>query len=253
MKHPINSLFAGLCVCVGLLAGPGVNATQDQGTVLITGANRGIGLEFARQFRERGYDVIGTAREPEQAGELHQLGVQVEQLDVADDGSARSLAQRLQGRSIDILINNAGIIGQPARSFTDLDFDKMAYTYQVNALGPMRVTRALYDNLKQGKGRKIVNITSVMGSIEMNFGGGYDYRASKVALNMLTNTLARELGKDGFISVVIHPGWVQTDMGGNSAPVTPEESIRGMIAVIDKLESESNGKFFEYTGKEMPW
>jgi NAD(P)-dependent dehydrogenase (short-subunit alcohol dehydrogenase family) len=117
----------------------------------------------------------------------------------------------------------------------------------------MRVTRALYDNLKQGKGRKIVNITSVMGSIEMNFGGGYDYRASKVALNMLTNTLARELGKDGFISIVIHPGWVQTDMGGNAAPVTPEDSIRGMIAIIDGLESGSNGKFYEYTGKEMPW
>ena len=250
MNNTIKYLLAGLYLCLCSLS---VHAAQDQGTVLITGANRGIGLEFARQFRERGYEVIGTARNPEQAEELRQLGARVEQLDVADDESARALAQRLQGKSIDILINNAGIIGQPARSFTDLDFDKMVYTYQVNALGPMRVIQALHENLKQGMGRKIVNITSVMGSIGMNFGGGYDYRASKVALNMLINTLSRELDKDGFISIVIHPGWVQTDMGGSSAPVTPEESISGMIALIDGLDSGSNGKFFDYTGKELPW
>jgi len=228
-------------------------AAQDQGTVLITGANRGLGLEFARQFKARGYDVIGTARKPEEAQELHKLGARVEQLDVADDGSARALSQRLAGQPIDILINNAGIIGSSSNSINDLNFNKMVNTYQINALGPMRVTQALYENLRHGKGRKVVNITSMMGSVSMSFGGAYDYRASKAALNMLTNTLAKELGKDGFICVVFHPGWVQTDMGGSSAPVTPGESIGGMIKVIDGLNKESNGKFFDYTGKELPW
>lgn len=252
MPDTVKTLFFGIIVCLLSTLDP-AGAAQETGTVLITGANRGLGLEFARQFKARGYDVIGTARKPDKATALHKLGAQVEQLDVADDASAQALAKRLAGRSIDILINNAGIIGSNSRSFTDLDFNAMVNTYQVNALGPMRVTQALYNNLKQGKGRKVVNITSVMGSIGMNFGGGYDYRASKVALNMLTNTLSKELGKDGFTCIVIHPGWVQTDMGGSSAPVTPKQSISGMIAVIDGLDNSANGKFFDYTGKELPW
>ena len=252
MNHLFNTLLLGFLLCLVSLPGP-ADSAHETGTVLITGANRGLGLEFARQFKARGYDVIGTARNPDKAAALRKLGAQVEQLDVADDNSAQALAARLAGKSIDILINNAGIIGQPAQSVTDLNFDKMVYTYQVNALGPMRVTKALYENLKKGKGRKVVNITSMMGSIGMNFGGGYDYRASKAALNMLSNTLSKELGKDGFTCIVIHPGWVQTDMGGNSAPVTPRESISGMIAVIDGLDGSANGKFFDYTGKELPW
>lgn len=252
MNTAVKTLLTGFFLCLVSLSGA-VAAAPESGTVLITGANRGLGFEFARQFKARGYHVIGTARKPDKAEALRKLGVQVEQLDVADDASARALAQRLAGRSIDILINNAGIIGAGARSFTDLDFTKMVQTYQINALGPMRVTQALYENLKQAKAPKIVNITSVMGSIGMNFGGGYDYRASKAALNMLSNTLAKELGKDGFICVVIHPGWVQTDMGGSNAPVTPKESISGMLAVIDGLDSTANGKFYDYSGKELPW
>ena len=252
MNTAVKTLLIGLLFLLATAPGASFSA-QETGTILITGANRGLGLEFARQFKARGYEVIGTARKPDKATALHKLGAQVEQLDVSDNKSAQALAERLSGKPIDILINNAGIIGQPARSFTDLDFDKMVYTYQVNALGPMRVTKALYENIKKGKGRKIVNITSVMGSIGMNFGGGYDYRASKAALNMLTNTLSKELGKDGFTCIVIHPGWVQTDMGGSSAPVTPKESINGIITVIDGLDSSANGKFFDYTGKELPW
>lgn len=252
MNMSVKTLFIGILLCLVSLPVM-ISAAPESGTVLITGANRGLGLEFARQFKARGYEVIGTARNPDKATALRKLGAQVEQLDVADDKSAQALAARLAGKPIDILINNAGVIGTNARSFTDLDFNAMVKTYQVNALGPMRVTQALYNNLKQGKGRKIVNITSVMGSIGMNFGGGYDYRASKAALNMLSNTLSREVGRDGFTCIVIHPGWVQTDMGGSSAPVTPKDSISGMLAVIDGLDSGSNGKFFDYTGKELPW
>lgn len=252
MHTTFKTMLTGIILCLATLPGT-LCAAQDQGTVLITGANRGLGLEFATQFKARGYHVIGTARKPDEAQELRQLGVQVEKLDVADDASAKALAGKLKGQPIDILINNAGIIGSSSNSITNLNFDKMAYTYQVNALGPMRVTQALYENLRQGKGRKVIDITSVMSSVAMNFGGAYDYRASKAALNMLTNTLAKELGKDGFICIVIHPGWVQTDMGGSSAPVTPEESISGMIKVIDGLTRGSNGKFYDYTGKELPW
>ena len=252
MQTAFKTVFFGIILSLTVLTDP-LAAAQAQETVLITGANRGLGLEFAREFSARGYHVIGTARNPEQAQELRALGAQVEQLDVADDASARTLADKLKGQAIDILINNAGIIGSSSNSITDLDFNKMVNTYQVNALGPMRVTQALYKNLMLGKGRKVVDITSMMGSVTMNFGGAYDYRASKAALNMLTNTLAKELGKDGFICVVIHPGWVQTDMGGSSAPVTPRESISGMIKVIDGLTKESNGKFYDYTGKELSW
>ena len=252
MYTAVKTLFIGFFLCLVSLPAY-VIAAQTPGTILITGANRGLGLEFARQFKARGYHVIGTVRKPGDAGALHKLGVQVEQLDVADDASANALAGRLAGQPIDILINNAGIMGHNSRSLTDLDFSKMVRTYQVNALGPMRVTKALYDNLKQGKAHKIINITSMMGSITMNFGGAYDYRASKAALNMLTNTLSKELGKEGFICVVLHPGWVQTDMGGSSAPLTPQQSISGMIAVIDNLTSAANGKFYDYTGKALPW
>jgi len=252
MNNAVKSLLIGFFLCLVSLTGAAI-AAQASGTVLITGANRGLGLEFARQFKARGWHVIGTARKPDEAQALRKLGAQVELLDVSDDASAQALGKKLAGQPIDILINNAGVIGENVRSFTDMDFNKMVQTYQINALGPVRVTQALYENLKQGKGHKVVSITSIMGSISMNFGGAYDYRASKAALNMLSNTLAKELGKDGFICVVLHPGWVQTDMGGNSAPVTPKDSIGGMIAVIDGLKGDANGKFFDYTGKELPW
>lgn len=251
MQSAFKTMFIGIILCLAAFSSS-LSAAQQE-TVLITGADRGLGLEFARQFQARGYHVIGTARKPGQADALRKLGVQVEKLDVSNDASAKALAEKLKGQPIDILINNAGIIGSRSNSITDLNFNKMVYTYQVNALGPMRVTQALYKNLMLGKGRKIIDITSMMGSVAMNSGGAYDYRASKAALNMLTNTLAKELGKDGFICVVLHPGWVQTDMGGKYAPVTPKQSISGMIKVIDGLTRASNGKFYDYTGKELPW
>lgn len=254
MNRYIARFAAIVCILSVLLPAAGAGAAESAGTVLITGANRGLGYEFARQFSERGYHVIGTARSPGEAGVLDDLGVRVEQLDVADTGSVRAMARRLKGVPVDILINNAGIIGPRASSLSQLDVDALDKTWQVNSLGPMRVTRALLDNLEQGKAKKIINITSNLGSLTMNSGGGlYGYRMTKTALNMFTGTLAAELGGRGYICIVLHPGWVQTDMGGDNAPLTPAQSISGMITVIDGLTATDNGRFFDYRGKEMPW
>jgi NAD(P)-dependent dehydrogenase (short-subunit alcohol dehydrogenase family) len=253
MKVLLKIFAAALSLALLLLPGAGAAAGKPK-TVLITGANRGLGLEFAREYHARGYRVIGTARNPGEADELHGLGVRVEQLDVADPASVRALGRRLKGVPIDILINNAGIIGPHAHSFTSLDVDALDRTWQVNSLGPMRVTQALYGNLKLADTRKIISITSDLGSISRNTGGGlYGYRMTKAALNMFNRTLAAELGPDGFICVVLHPGWVQTDMGGRNAPLTPKQSISGMIKVIDGLTAADNGRFFDYRGREMPW
>jgi NAD(P)-dependent dehydrogenase (short-subunit alcohol dehydrogenase family) len=240
-------------VVVTLFASVPVSAAEDKQTVLITGANRGIGLEMARQFDDQGYTVIGTARKPDEATELKALKVRVEQLDVTDSASVKALAESLQGVSIDLLVNNAGISGHTANSFATTNFDEIATTFDVNSLGPMRVTQALLPNLEAGKGRTVVQITSVMGSIEQNRGGYYGYRASKAALNMFNKSLAAELGKQGFVCVAIHPGWVKTRMGGAGAPVEPEDSVAGIRAVIAGLGPQDNGRFLDYTGKELPW
>jgi len=177
-------------------------------TVLVTGANRGIGLELVRQMRARGHQVIGTARKPEQAMELKETGARVVQLDVTDSNSIRAMAEQLKGQRIDLLINNAGMLGHNAQSFAEADFDQVIATFDVNSLGPMRVTQALLPNILAGSGKTVIQISSTMGSIANNSGGYYGYRASKAALNMLNSSLALELADNGITSVVMHPGWV---------------------------------------------
>lgn len=254
MRNLVNSLILFVFVGGGVAANDAsARAAGDGTTVLITGANRGLGLEFARQFTEKGYTVIGTARSPGEAHELRDTGARIVELDVADSASVRAMAEELKNTKIDILINNAGISGHGAGSFADLAIDKLDWTFQVNTLGPMRVAQALYDNLLMGAGKKILHVSSIMGSIEMNSGGAYGYRMSKAALNMFNKTLSLELADKGFICVVLHPGWVQTDMGGEQAPLEPEESISGLIKVIEELDSDDNGRFYDYTGKELPW
>ena len=222
-------------------------------TVLITGANRGLGLEFARQFHKAGYQVIATARKPDAADELNALGVRVEQLDVADASSVAGLAERLGEMPLDILINNAGI-GGTRRSIEDVDIQAVERTIAVNTLGPMRVTQALIGNLRDGERKIIVNITSSMGSIARNTRGiGYGYRESKAALNMFTRSLANELKDKGFRCITMSPGWVKTDMGGPNARLTPAESIGGMISVINGLTAEDSGEFFNHNGERLPW
>lgn len=222
-------------------------------TYLVTGANRGLGLEYARQLGDRGDRVIATARRPTDAAELEALPVRVEPLDVADDDSVRRLAERLAGEPIDVLINNAGT-GVHGRRFGDVDLDRMQEHYEVNGVGPLRVSQALHANLVAGERRTIVNMTSKMGSVADNSSGGsYAYRASKAALNIITRSMAVDLHDEGFTCVVLHPGWVRTRMGGTSAPLEPEESVRGLLRVIDGLRIEHSGRFFDYSGAEIAW
>ena len=222
-------------------------------TVLITGANRGIGLEYARQFAAKGYRVIGTARDPAQAAELAEVADRVEALDVADGDSVAALARRLDGLPIDILINNAGIFDRSDTTLEAVDFAKIEQAFAVNAFGPLRVTQALLPNLRAGSLKRIVNMSSQLGSIERSTGQWYGYRSSKAALNQINRTLAAELGEAGFVCVVLHPGWVRTDMGGENATNTPEQSVRALIALIEGFGAEDNGQFYDFQGATIPW
>ena len=240
-----------LALAAGLYAAPGTAATAM--TVLVTGANRGIGLELVRQLEARGMNVIGTARKPGEAGELRATGARVLQLDVTDGDSIAALAQSLDGQPIDLLINNAGMMGHTGASFEKTDFTKIGATFAVNTLGPMRVTQALLPNLRAGKHRTVLSISSVMGSIAGNQGGYYGYRSSKAALNMMNKSLALELADEGFTCVVLHPGWVKTRMGGEGAQISTEESVSGLLEVIAGLGPEDNARFLDYRGQEIPW
>lgn len=231
----------------------GNKADGNPRTVLITGANRGIGLELARQFSTGGWNVIGTARKPQAAVELRELASTVVQLDVTNPSSVEHLARELAGTPIDMLINNAGI--QPLMwKLEEVDFDDFERALAVNTVGPVRVTQALVPNLRLSDQRRIINITTNLSSITDNTDGGfYGYRESKVALNMFTKSLAAELGPEGFICIVMHPGWVKTDLGGPQAPLHVEESARGIREVIKGLTPADNGTFRTWAGDQMAW
>ena len=231
----------------------GIASAATSPTVLITGANRGIGLEAARQFAAKGYKVIGTARDPADAKDLSAVAHRVESLDVTDAASVAPLASRLQGVPIDILVNNAGVFDRKDVTIDKVDFAMMEQTLAVNTMGPLRVTQALLPNLRAGKRRTIVSISSQLGSIEKSDGRWYAYRASKAALNQINKTLSVELAPEGFTCVVLHPGWVRTDMGGASATYSPQESVAGLITVIEKLGPTDNGRFYDFKGTPIPW
>ena len=240
-----------LTIISGMMAG--MTYAAESTTVLITGANRGIGLEYARQFAAKGYQVIGTARDPADAKELSEVADRVEQLDVTDPASVAGLAKRLDGNAIDILVNNAGVFDRGDVSLDKVDFQMMERTLAVNALGPLRVVQSLLPNLRKGKRKTIVSMSSQLGSIENSNGRWYAYRSSKAALNQLNKTLSAELAAEGFVCVVLHPGWVRTDMGGAGATYSPEESVSGLVAVIEKLGPTDNGRFYDFKGNPIPW
>ncbi len=220
---------------------------------LITGANRGIGLELARRAREEGQRLIVTARKPKEASELAALGVDVRALDVASDESVSALARDLAGVPIDVLVNNAGVMGRSV-PFESIDTAEILRTIDINALGALRVTRALLPNLRLGRGRKVAQMTSKMGSIADNTSGGaYAYRMSKAALNMMNKSLALDLSSEGFVCLVLHPGWVRTKMGGTNAPLEPSESASGLYEVIANAKSSANGSFLDWRGEQIPW
>ena len=254
----MKTLLSTLIVLLVLATTPVANAhAQDSPwsklTVVITGANRGLGLEFARQLHAAGANVIGTARKPSSAAELTALGVRVEQLDVADAASVAAFAESLGDLSVDVLLNNAGIF--PTRGgLADLNPDEALRVYEVNTVGPMRVTKALLDNLKSGQRKLVMNMSSGLGSIANAGGGGsMGYRESKAALNMFTRSIAGEFAGDGFTCIAMSPGWVRTDMGGKSAPLSAEESVRGMLEVLAAATPEDSGRYLDYRGEEIGW
>ena len=229
-------------------------AVDSKGTVFITGANRGIGLALAQHFGNLGFEVIGTARNPDKAAELKASGAQLVQLDVTDQASVDAMAKKLAGQPIDILINNAGVKGKDSKDMASVDVDNIEWILNVNTLGPVRVMKALFPNVQSGQRKTIVNISSTMGSIERNtWGCCAGYRASKTALNSINKTFAVDLGEQGVTFVVMHPGYVQTDMNDGGGNITTDQSAAGLMDVITGLDASDNGKFYDWQGKELPW
>jgi NAD(P)-dependent dehydrogenase (short-subunit alcohol dehydrogenase family) len=222
-------------------------------TWLITGANRGIGLEMVRQLAAKGERVIATARDPGAATELRSIAAQILPLDVASPASVEALGVAIQGLPIDVLVNNAGV-SSTSKTLATIDAAEMARVMAINAMGPILTTKAAIDSLRAGSRKLVVHITSQLGSIANNSGGStYAYRASKAALNQFNRSLSNELAPEGFTCVAIHPGWVKTDMGGPSAHLTPEQSVRSMLGVIATLGVDRSGAFLNYDGQPLPW
>ncbi len=223
---------------------------------VVTGANRGIGLELVRQLLARGDRVEAAVRDPDGASDLRALGgdrLRLHRLDHLDPDSVAALAAALDGAPVDLLINNAGVYGGTRQHLPGVDFEDVVRTFRVNALGPLRVTLALLPNLKAARG-KVIHVTSGMGSIADNKSGSfYGYRMSKAALNMMSRNLAVDLRGAGVASAVINPGWVKTDMGGAGAPTPVEDSVRGMLREIDAFSLDSTGAFLDWKGRPYPW
>jgi NAD(P)-dependent dehydrogenase (short-subunit alcohol dehydrogenase family) len=229
-------------------------------TVLVTGANRGLGLEFARQYAAEGCQVLAACREPDAARELRDLAaesggrIRVLAMDVTDATSIKTAADAVGSENIDLLVNNAGVGGPRHERLGHLDYAAWQEVLDVNTLGPMRVTEAFLENVARSREKKIVTITSGMGSLaDNNSGGAYAYRSSKAAVNMVMRSLALDLAPRGIICVVINPGWVRTDMGGRGGKLSPAESIDAMRSVIASLTPDDSGKFLNHTGKSYPW
>lgn len=228
-------------------------------TVFITGANRGLGLEFVKQYAQQGHNVIACARNLSQATELSQLAtlhtnIQLHELNVMDEDQITELTTVFKDRPIDVLIHNAGVGGFQCESLGAMDQKGWLDVLTVNTVSPMLITQALLTNILAGKAKTIIGLTSILASIDDNRSGGrYSYRASKAALNQVIKSLACELSKDGVKAAVIHPGWVKTEMGGVDGKITPAQSITGMIDVIESLQIKHSGSFFVYDGTQLPW
>jgi NAD(P)-dependent dehydrogenase (short-subunit alcohol dehydrogenase family) len=230
--------------------------------VLVTGASRGIGLEYARQWLASGARVFGLARDPEESDELQALasgypdGLVPVRCDVAEDDSVAAARRRVgeETDGLEILINNAAL-GGFHEGLESLDMGRVGRMFEVNAIGPLRVTRAFLDLLRAGeRPRRIVNMTSLMGSIDDNRSGdAYAYRLSKSALNMATKSMAVDLAADGIVAVALHPGWVRTDMGGPNARTPVDEAVRSLVRTIQSLTMDQSGGFYDSEGKPLPW
>jgi NAD(P)-dependent dehydrogenase (short-subunit alcohol dehydrogenase family) len=226
-------------------------------SVLITGANRGLGLEFARQYEADNWQVFATCRHPESATNLQELAkagkLKIIELDVTDDSTIKEAARQIQ-EPIDILINNAGIAGPPDQRSGKVDYAAWREVLDVNTMGPLRVTEAFIPQLAGSERKLVVTITSGMGSIGDNSSGGSTpYRSSKAAVNMVMRTVAIDLANHGIVSVLINPGWVKTDMGGPNAPLATKESVGAIRRLISTFGPALSGRFFNHDGREYPW
>jgi NAD(P)-dependent dehydrogenase (short-subunit alcohol dehydrogenase family) len=229
-------------------------------SALITGANRGIGLEFAKQYLADGWRVYATCRDPNSASELRQLAdnsgdkLRILALNVTDPASVKAAAAELDGQAIDLLLNNAGVGGVRGQTIGNIDYEAWAKVLDANTMGPMRVSEAFVDHVARSKRKLIVTLTSGMGSIADNTSGGsVPYRSSKAAVNMVMRSLAIDLAPRGITCVVVNPGWVRTDMGGPHATQTTTESVTMLRRLIETLGPAQSGKFFNYNGREYAW
>jgi NAD(P)-dependent dehydrogenase (short-subunit alcohol dehydrogenase family) len=229
-------------------------------TILVTGANRGLGLEFVRQYLREGWTVIAACRNPAQAQELRRLERESRddlitlEIDVADNASVKRAATSLPNPAIDILINCAGVFGASGQTLGSLNYGNWIQVLETNVLGPARICEAFLERVANSDSRLIVTITSGMGSIADNDSGGYiAYRTSKAAVNMLMRSAAIDLRPRGIACVVLNPGWVKTDMGGPNAKLSPADSIGAMRRVISKLSLKDSGRFYNHDGREYPW
>ncbi len=229
-------------------------------SVLITGANRGIGLGHARAFAARGVRVYATARTPAEAADIQALArdnpqVTLHAYDARDAGAAAKLKHELDGAPLDLLFANAGVIGNDAsQSFGSVDADNVIETIRINALAPLKLAEIFADNVARSERKLMAFQSSLMGSVADNGSGGYyAYRLSKSALNMVARGVAKDLGSRGVISLALHPGWVQTRMGGGGAKVSVEDCVKGQQRIFDSATSKESGRFFNYDGKELPW
>lgn len=227
--------------------------------VLVTGANRGLGIEFARQYAADGWRVYAACRDPRSARELQRLAagstkVRVLAIDVTDLASVKAAATALWGEAIDLLLNNAGVGNPAGKTLGSLDYAGWLKVLDTNALGPARMVEAFLPNVEAGERKLIVTITSRMGSIADNASGGsYPYRSSKTAVNMVMKSLSVDLAPRGIACVLLHPDWVRTDMGGASGKLSPGESVSAMRGLIAGLGPKDAGKFFDYDGTGIPW
>lgn len=230
-------------------------------TVLITGANRGIGLEFVRQYALDGWRVIACCRNPMSADALNRLAAQhsdqisIYPLDVANHSHIEQLAQTLSGETIDLLINNAGVYPSASGdAFGMTDYQAWAHTFAINTMAPLKMAEAFLQSIARSSLKTIITITSKMGSVADNRGGGsYIYRSSKAGVNIVMKSLSIDLNPQQITTVLLHPGWVRTDMGGPNGLISTEQSVTGMRRVISNLKSEDSGKFYAFDGQIVPW
>jgi NAD(P)-dependent dehydrogenase (short-subunit alcohol dehydrogenase family) len=233
---------------------------MESRSVLVTGANRGLGLEFVRQYAQAGWKAFAACRSPKSAKELkalqnrHADRITVLSLDVTDAASVRAAAEKLRGEPIDLLLNNAGVGSPPAQKIGSLDYAVWAKVLDANVLGPARMIESFVANVAKGRDKRIVTVTSRMGSIADNSSGGsYAYRSSKAAVNAAMKSFSIDLAPRGITCVLVHPGWVRTDMGGAGGKLAPAESVKSLRALIASLASTDSGKFFNVDGEELPW